>query len=697
MLHRIFGWRHGSVNQTLEQALDAIVSIDAKNRVTFFNKAAEQLWGYSRTEVVGKNVKMLVPDEIRDGHDEMVNANRRTGQDKIVGTSRDIQIQRKDGQRTWANLSLSKIGTGGAISYTAFVKDITKERESRERIEQTLEQALDAVVSIDHDNIVTFFNRAAEELWGYARDEVVGQNVKMLVPDELRANHDSLVNHNRETGQDKIVGTSRDVEIQRKDSTRIWANLSLSKVNVGGLISYTAFVKDITEERRAREMINQTLEQALDAVVTIDEHNTVTFFNLAAERLWGYARDEVLGQNVKMLVPDEIRANHDANVNANRTTGQDKIVGTSREVQVQRKDGTRVWGALSLSKVKLDNEIVYTAFVKDVDEEVRRRDQFRLLSLVANETDNSVVITGPEGWIEYVNPGFTRLTGYNLDQVIGKKPGAFLQGKHTSPDTVSSIKEKLEAREPFYEEILNYSQNGEPYWISLSINPVFDDAGQLSKFISVQANITTTKLEALASSARIDAIRRSNAVVEWNAEGQVADVNDYARELLDAKSRTSPILSLSKFVTNEEQQTLRQGSPVAKELSLDIEERGTVWLSATLQPIMDVSGALDRIVMNGSDVTARRVAVAQSTELMSNVLDRIDGVASQINQLSSQTNLLSLNATIEAARAGEHGRGFAVVAEEVRELAGRSSGSATEIGELISETKTQIGKLGMAS
>ncbi len=696
MLGRLFSMRKSAVDQTLEQALDAVVSIDAKNRVTFFNGAAEKLWGYARAEVLGQNVRMLVPEEIRAGHDDLVDANRTTGQDKIVGTSRDVEIQRKDNSRIWANLSLSKVKSGNSITYTAFVKDITKERESRERITQTLEQALDAVVSIDHENVVTFFNGAAETLWGYTREEVVGQNVKMLVPDEIRAGHDDLVNANRTTGQDKIVGTSRDVEIQRKEGDRIWANLSLSKVDVGGKISYTAFVKDITEERKGREMINQTLEQALDAVVTIDENNIVTFFNAAAESLWGYQRTEVIGQNVKMLVPDEIQASHDDKVNANRTTGQDKIVGTSREVEVQRKDGTRVWGALSLSKVKLDNEIVYTAFVKDVDEEVRRRDQFKLLSLVANETDNSVVITGPEGLIEYVNPGFSRLTGYSLEQVIGKKPGTVLQGKHTSQETVARIREKLIAREPFYEEILNYSESDEPYWISLSINPVFGEDGQLTKFISVQANITDTKLDALASNARIEAIRRSNAVIEWNANGQVADVNDVAKQLLSAGGSDSSMLSFSKFVTNDEQQNLKRGAPVAKEFSLESPTQETIWLSATFQPIMDVSGSLDRIVMNASDATTRRVAIAQSTELMSGVLDRIDGVASQINQLSSQTNLLSLNATIEAARAGEHGRGFAVVAEEVRELAGRSSGSATEIGNLISETRTQIEKLDLA-
>ncbi len=328
--------------QALEQAIEAVVTINPQNKIVFFNAAAEQLWGLKRSEVMGRNVKILVPPHLQAGHDGLINANRQGAKDKIVGTSRDIELERRDGTKLWVNLALSRVKSGSKVYYTAFVKDVSAEREARETTRQILDQALDAVVSINDQNIITYVNRSAEQLWGYSAEEVVGQNVKMLVPSEFRANHDNYVNANRTTGQDKIVGTSRDVEIERKDGSRIWANLSLSKVRAGDKIFYTAFVKDITEQRRGRETMIQTLSQAIDPVVTINARNEVTFFNAAAERFWGYRADQVLGQNVKMLVPTEIRDKHDGYVNANRTTGVDKIVGRSREGLVERADGQRV-------------------------------------------------------------------------------------------------------------------------------------------------------------------------------------------------------------------------------------------------------------------------------------------------------------------------------------------------------------------
>ena len=679
--------------QALEQAIDAVVTIDPNNRIIFFNAAAERLWGLKRSEVMGQNVKILVPPHLQAGHDGLINANRQGAKDKIVGTSRDIELERRDGVKLWVNLALSRVKSGSKVYYTAFVKDVSAEREARETTRQILDQALDAVVSINDQNIITYFNRSAEQLWGYEADEVVGQNVKMLVPREFRANHDTFVNANRTTGQDKIVGTSRDVEIERKDGERIWANLSLSKVRAGEKIFYTAFVKDITEQRRSRETITQTLSQALDPVVTINARNEVTFFNAAAERFWGYRAEQVLGQNVKMLVPSEIRDKHDDYVNANRTPGVDKIVGRSREVLVERADGQRVWGSLSLSKIRVDGEVSYTAFVKDVDAEVRNREQFKLLSLVADETDNLVIITDAQGLIEYVNPGFEKLTGYTSEEVMGRKPGEFLQGPETSAEPRAKIRQQLHAGAPFYDEILNYTKSGEPYWISMSINPVRNDAGELVRFISVQANITDVKLKAKEFETRMAAITESNVVLEWAADGALTQGNDKLNQLMERiglKDRKT--MSLDALFTSEQVEQMKRGQTVTDEIMVK-GERDTAWLSGAVQVLLGFGGRVERFTMYATDSTAQRKASAETRTIVSGVLEQVSKMAESLRDISEQTNLLSLNASIEAARAGQHGAGFAVVATEVRELADRSSKSTDEIARVVVSTQAKLTEL----
>jgi PAS domain S-box-containing protein len=114
----------------------------------------------------------------------------------------------------------------------------------------------------------------------------------------------------------------------------------------------------------------------------------------------------------------------------------------------------------------------------------------RKLALVAARTDNAVVVTDANGFIEWVNDGFVRLTGWTLDEIIGKTPGSFLQGPDTDPKTTQMMREKLRKGEGFRCDILNYDKGGRKYWISVEVQPILNEAGTLTNFMAMEADVT---------------------------------------------------------------------------------------------------------------------------------------------------------------------------------------------------------------
>ncbi|MCK9819812.1 EAL domain-containing protein [Komagataeibacter oboediens] len=141
--------------------------------------------------------------------------------------------------------------------------------------------------------------------------------------------------------------------------------------------AYRANVLEFTvdQPKISADVLLSAMEQAIDPMVVIDEHNCIIFFNAAAERIWGLSRAQVMGQNVSCLVPQADRAQHDSYINRNRETGIGRIVGTSREVEFRRANGEYVCGELSISRVQLDETggIYYIAVMKDVTEQSRQR------------------------------------------------------------------------------------------------------------------------------------------------------------------------------------------------------------------------------------------------------------------------------------------------------------------------------------
>jgi len=134
------------------------------------------------------------------------------------------------------------------------------------------------------------------------------------------------------------------------------------------------------------------------------------------------------------------------------------------------------------------------AELRAVNERLRSQEaDARKLALIAARTDNAVVLTDPAGLVVWVNEGFTRQTGYTLEEVQGRTPGSVLQGPGTDAATVRRIGERLRRGEGFTEEILNYGKDGREYWLAIEMQPIRDDDGRIVNFMAIESDITARR------------------------------------------------------------------------------------------------------------------------------------------------------------------------------------------------------------
>ena len=149
------------------------------------------------------------------------------------------------------------------------------------------------------------------------------------------------------------------------------------------------------------------------------------------------------------------------------------------------------------------------------------------LSQVVSQTTNGVIITDADGCVEWINEGMTRISGYSLEDLRGRRPGAVLQGEASDPAVVAQMSEALRRGEPFNVDIVNYARDGQPYWMNINCNPMRDDNGVLQGFMAVQSDISRAKLDAeriMASKQRLRAVIESMNVGTWEWNVQSGDV-----------------------------------------------------------------------------------------------------------------------------------------------------------------------------
>jgi PAS domain S-box-containing protein len=166
----------------------------------------------------------------------------------------------------------------------------------------------------------------------------------------------------------------------------------------------------------------------------------------------------------------------------------------------------------------------------------RSEKESRKLALVASRTDNAVVITDAHGLVEWVNEGFVRMTGYSQKEVVGRKPGTFLQGSESDPTTVNFISDQLRQGQGFKAELINYGKTGTKYWLAMEVQPIHDRRGRLTNFIAIESDITQRKAieQALRDSelrTRLIVDNALDAVITVNVDGTITGWNAQAASM----------------------------------------------------------------------------------------------------------------------------------------------------------------------
>ena len=255
-------------------------------------------------------------------------------------------------------------------------------RNEEARLRAVVETAVDGVILIDALGTVLMFNPACERLFGYLASDVVGRNVRMLMPEPYQGEHDGYLASYRRTGERKIIGIGREVVGRRKDGSTFPMDLSVGEAREGESSIFVGIIHDLTERKRGEQALRESAERlravvdtAVDGVILIDARGTVTTFNPACEKLFGYKSAEVVGQNVKMLMPEPYRAEHDGYLRNYKSTGEAKIIGIGREVTGRRKDGSTFPMDLSVGEARQDGESTFVGIIHDLSERKRTEEQ----------------------------------------------------------------------------------------------------------------------------------------------------------------------------------------------------------------------------------------------------------------------------------------------------------------------------------